>query len=174
MHSKGGPSLLEVMRRVPAQAPFQAGIQPGARAVGSDSPRLPRQQCQGPGPLVKALTFEGTWKPSRAKETWMQGDSLLCADKVKDWIVWLMGKQTSQQTARGFENPDFRSIRTTKGQLSDRQKPPKNCLEMERKTAENSVQCKAVLVLAFPAICPSPKHHSTNRQLSSGTTDSGL
>lgn len=147
-----------------------------ARAVGPGSPRLPRQQGQGPGALGKALISEGTWKPRGAKETWMQGDDfyLLCTDKVKDWIVWLMGKQTSQWTARGFENPDFRGRRTTKGWLSDRQKPCKDCLEMERRIAQNSVQCKAIPVLAFPAICPSPNSHSTNRQLSSGATDSGL
>lgn len=42
------------------------------------------------------------------------------------------------------------------------------------KTAQNSVQSKAISVMTFPAICPSPKSHSTNRQLSSGATDSGL
>lgn len=85
----------------------------------------------------------------------------------------LMGTQTSQQTARGFDL-DLRSKTTTKGRLSDRQKPQKNCLQMERKTAQNSAQSKAIPVLAFPAICPSPNNHSTNRQLSSGATDSGL
>lgn len=142
MHSKGDPRLLEVLSAStspsPSAAALQAGTQPGARAVGSGSP--PRQKGQGPGALVKALIFEGTWKPRGAKETWMQDDFyLLCADKVKDWIVWPMGKQISQQTARGFENLDFRGRRTTKGRLSDRQKPRTDCLEMERKTAQNSV-----------------------------------
>lgn len=65
--------------------------------------------------------------------------------------------QTSQQTTRGLENTNFRGIRTTKGRLLDRQKPPKNCLEMERKTAQSSVQCKAILVLDFPAYLPQNK-----------------
>lgn len=134
-----------------------------------------KKQCNPPGALVKALIFEGSWKPvvgPRKPECKEIIFIFSVLTKVKDWIVWLMGKQTSQQTARGFENPDFRGRRTTKGRLSDRQKACKNCLE--RKTAQNSVQYKAILVLAFPAISPSSNYHSTNRQLSSGATDPGL
>lgn len=104
--------VLQLCRQVPSLGP---------ELLDQVLPDRPGSRARAQGPWSKHF-FEGTWKPSGAKETWMQGDYfyLLCADKVKDRIAWLMGKQTSQQTARGFENPDFRARRTTKGRLSDR------------------------------------------------------
>lgn len=133
MHSKGDSRLLEVVRRVPTQDPLP--VLQLSRQVPSLRPELLDQALPdhlGSRALVKALISASTWKPSRAKETTTPADYfyLLCADKVKDWIMWLMGKQTTQQTARGCDL-DWRSKRTTKGWLSD--KPQKTCLEMERK-----------------------------------------
>lgn len=70
IHSKGNPQLLQVVRRVQAQAPLP--VLQLCRQVASLKPELldrvlpdpPRQWGRGPGALVKALVFRGTWKPT--------------------------------------------------------------------------------------------------------------